>query len=868
MDLRREERTSEIEQEIRHHLQECAEHLAERGMDPKDAKAEAARRFGDVEAVRRELDQIRRKGRLRRILRMAFGSVWSDLRFTGRSYRRRPGFVIAVTLTLALGIGAATSIFSVLDAVLFRPLAYKDLDRWVEVYSGTPDRSRLSHDRVHFQGWEEAGASFLDAWVGFRWQSLVRIDGPQPESLRVTGVTPGTIGRLGIPLLMGRGFLPTDGRPGGTEVVIVTRPYWERMGSDPGIVGQTIHLETGLATVVGVLRGDVKFPDYGSPAELWMPIREDFTVGGRELRSVQGVWARLSPGVTIEQAQARADWASSLLQAETPVRSGWSIVLRPVGRHRTSGALRQALWVLAATVGLLLLIAAINAVNLILVRTTTRIREFSVRRSLGCSRTRLTRQLLVEGTVLGLGGAIGAVGLARLGVQNIGPILPSSLIWSSPHLIQVEGRTLAFSFAMALLVGAVLGLVPSLAGSRMKVLNSDRNEGETPRQRRVRRVLVVGQIAISLTLLATGGLLARSVTNLLAVDSGYDVGRVATMEFHLPASRYPSPPERLDFVRRIETRLEALPGVAGVAISNGSGFMASEVLQTEGGYTPEVQPRLIPHTSVGPDFIETLGLELLVGRGFDRTELAQASDVAIVDQDLANFLWADAAPVGRRFRAGDGRWLEVVGVVRELRMMGRDQSDGPYQILLPISEKDPDPSFDLKIRTTSDPSLVLPELRAQVTELDPWLSIHLRTAASALAEWEAEPRFLLLLTTLLATTAVALATVGLYGILAYTVRTREKELGVRIALGADRAGVMGLVFRDGLTMTTVGIAAGLGGALLASRLVESLLFEVGPRDPVALGSSVVLFLAIASAASSIPAFRATAIPPASTLRRD
>ncbi len=859
----------EIEREVQHHIEDCAQQLIDRGMPADAAWAEARRRFGDAASVRRELEEIAVEGRFREMAAETVRSLAADVRVALRSLRRRPGFAIAVVATLTLGIGAATSIFSVLDAVLLRPLAYRNADRWTEVMRGPAGQAQMSFEVDFFQKWRDVGDSFADSWVGFTMQSFVRTDGERAEPLDGLAITPGAIEALGVPVLLGRGFTDSDAVPGGPHVVILTQRYWDRLGRPDDILGHTIGLDTGPATVVGILGGGVRFPEYGRGRDIWIPMRSDFTAAGRDVGFIQGAWALRRAGMTVEAAQERADAAAAALQEAKPTERGWPVVLEPIGRFRAQGELAQGLWVLSGTVTLLLLIAVVNGVNLLLVRATTRAREFAVRASLGCSKARLTRQLLVEGAVLGLGGALGAVALAWFGVRALGPILPSSLLFRSPYAVAVEGRTLVFAFASALAAGAVLGLVPSLAGVRMDALSAGRGGGETPRHRRARKGLVAAQIALSLTLLAIAGLLARSLGTLMQVDTGFEVERIAVLEFQLPRERYPSGAERADFIARLEERIRSSALVESVAVSSGGGFMFGNAIEAEDGAVPESQPYMIPNTHVTGSYIPTLGLELMEGRGFTPADAARGKEVAVVDRDLSHFLWGDAPAVGRRFRVGDAPWVEVIGVVRELRLMGRDQRQGPHQILFPVPESGPGSYMHVSIRTPGDPSALLALAREAVADIDPWLPIiGLRTASDVLAEEEALPRFMLLLMSLLAAAAVVLASVGLYGVLSYAVRTRERELGVRMALGADRRGVMGLVLGDGFRITATGIALGLVGAAASARLVESLLYEVGPRDPWALAGSAALFLAVALAASYVPARRATGIHPADALRAE
>ncbi|MDT8369892.1 MAG: ADOP family duplicated permease [Longimicrobiales bacterium] len=860
-------RGEDLEAEIRHHIRESADLLITQGWDPEDAWHEAERRFGDPGAVREELDAIGRHRHLADRVTGVLARLLVDFRVALRGLRLRPGFAAAVVATLALGVGTATAVFTVVDAVLLRPLPYADAERWMEVWGGTAERSSPVQTPERFDGWRDAGSAVADAWVGITRQTLVRTDGTVPEPLSMVAITPGAVSLLEVPLLFGRDFAEEDAEPGAESVAILTRRYWERLGADRGVLGTTLHLETGPATVVGVLREDVKIPDHGPVADLWVPLRRDFTAAGREVPGIYRVWARRPPGLSLEAAQDRANVVAASLEEARPGDTGWSLVLHPLGEHRINPGPERGVRILAGTAALILLIAVVNGVNLILVRTTARRRELAVRVSLGCGRARLARQLLVEGLVVGGMGAMGALALAALAVPGLRPMMPGSITFFSPYPVTLEGRAVGFCVLAALAAGALLGLVPALRDPSLTALTGSRTGDDPPGQRKLRRGLVAAQVALSLTLLTVAGLFGRSMATLLAVDPGFDVERVALAQFTPPSSRYPSAPERAEVLRGIEERLRTVPGVEAVGTSSGTGFSFGSAIETEGDPAPEEQPYLIPYTSAGAGYLEAMGFEVEEGRGFIESDVGR--EVAVIDRDLATFLWHGGSAVGRRFRIGDDEWIEVVGVVRELRLMGRDERDGPYQFLRSPRAEGPGSFMELAVRTRGSPSAVLPEIRMAIAAIDPWISVHsLRTAADALAEEEGEPRFLLTLMAALAAVALALASVGLYGVLSYSVGQREREMGIRMALGAERGRIRRMVLLDGLGVTILGIALGVGGAWLASDLVTSLLYEISPRDPLALGGSAILFLAVAALASWIPARRATGVDPAEVLRSE
>ncbi|MBW3535324.1 MAG: ADOP family duplicated permease [Gemmatimonadetes bacterium] len=865
-------RRDDLDDEIRHHVLECADLLVRQGWSRADARAEAERRFGDVDRIRGEMADARAGGRGTAGPGALLRSAGSDLCYALRGLRGSPGFAAAIVATLGLGLGAASSIFSVVDALLLRPLPYAAAERLVEVnhaawqsHGYTPGTTA---SRV--RGWQEAASGLADGWVAWRLLSLVRTDGAAAEELAVVAVTPGADTLLGIPLLLGRAFSADDGRPGSADVAVLGRGYYERLGGDPGIVGRTLRLESGPVTVVGVLRGGVRFPTWGGDADLWIPIRDDFTAADRPIPNVGGLWARLRPGVSLAAAKERADVLAATLQEQEPLEDGWAVRLEPVGAHRAGSDLKRALWTLSATVAALLLIAWVNGVNLVLVRASARSREMAVRLAIGGSRLRLVRQLLVEGLVMGVLGGLAALALAILAVTGIRGIIPWVVAYSSPHPLEVEARTLAFAFGASLLVGTVLGLAPALQAMRGGGLSSlaGQRSDDAPGGRRLRSGLVVAQIALSMTLLAGAGLFVKSFARLVSVDPGYDYERIALADIGLSPNRYPGAADRADFFRRLEEALEARPGIEAVTRTEGRGFRSGVALEPEDGRPPLDQPNVVPSAPIALDYVEVMGLDLVAGRAFEPADAG--SDAVMIDQDLARLLWGRGSAVGRRFRlAEDEAWLTVVGVVRELRLMGRDQREGPYQILYPSSPDGADPWVEVAVRVAGDPRSALVPIRDAVGELDPEQTIwRLRTAADALAQVEEEPRFLATLVSLLALVAVLLAAVGLYGVLAFSVARRDRELAVRMALGADGTRVRAMVLGEGLVVAAAGVVLGLLGALAASRAVEQLLYEVQPHDPATLAVTASLFLAVAAVASFLPARRATRVDPAAMLRRE
>jgi putative ABC transport system permease protein len=580
------------------------------------------------------------------------------------------------------------------------------------------------------------------------------------------------------------------------------------------------------------------------------------------------VWARLREGVPVEAAREAIPCVAASLQSAEPREQGWGVDLVPIGGRRTFEATERSLSLLSGTVALILLIALMNSANLLGIRTLTRSRELGIRVAIGGSRSRIARQLLAEGLLLGLLAGVCSLALAWLALTGIEGLAPESWDWWSVYSLGIERRTLLFGFTAALAAGTILGLVPSASVLRSdNLLRSRTTTDDTRTAKRARSVLVVAQVALSMTLLAGGALFVGSFLRLISVDPGFDFRRVAMADIELSNRLYPTDRDRAAYLDRFEAVLEANPAVTGATTMGGGNFYVEAVLSAEGFPPPPNQPDIIPYASVNPDYLSVTGTELVAGRSFEPLDVGQ--NVAIIDVDLARFLWGTENVIGRRFRVRENEWQEVVGVARDLRMLGRDQREGPYQILYPRSPDQIWVVATLVVRTEGDPRLLLQVLREAARSLDPEQTFwRLRTGADALSEPEQSARFLAVLMSLLAGIGVALAGVGVFGVLAYSVGRRARELGVRKALGAKEGALLAMVLREGLSLGGFGVLLGVGSALAIAGMAESLLFEVDPRDPGLLAFAAILFLVVIASASLLPARRATRVDPLEVLRAE
>lgn len=794
-------------------------------------------------------------------------TLFQNLRYAFRQIHRRPGFTGTFVLTLGLGIGAAAAMFSVVDALILKPLPYGDSEELVEVF-GYMEESGFA--RPNF-AWEEArawsdAAEFMDGVMLHARASVLFVGGAEPQSLPAEAVGPRFQEVMQVRPILGRAFNEDDAEPGADPVVILNYGFWRSaFGADPEVLGERIVLNGVRHRIIGVMPEGFKFPTY-SYTEVWLPLSRTGTVLGEEGRSV-GILARLGDE-GIETASARAT-ALSVALAETMPDMNWTAQLFPMEGKRSLG---EDMSFLAGAVALILLVAAVNAISLLLVRGWSRIRELAVRSALGASRRRLIGQLVTESTLLALLSGAAAVALAVAIVAMIRGILPSHLTFFAPHPIEVEWRTIAFSFAIAALAGLIIGLIPAFQATRRHSAAAE--AGLTPyatttrSKNRLRQGLVVGSVMLSVILLVGAGLLINSFIRLTRVDPGYRVEELAVMSMTLSSSSYPTSEARGQFLQRLEARLEALPGIEGVTVPGGMIHVGIE-LQAEGQPAPaEGQPTIVPASEVTPDYFEVMEVPIRAGRSFT---LADAeTDNVIIDLDLARFLWGESNPVGQRFRIdAESPWLTVVGMIGDLKLEGPDSREGDFEVLYP-STKDRASSYAMvAIRTRGEPGPLFNSIRDIVSDLDPQQPIYeLRPATDMYAEFIDMEKFLLVLMSVLSGLALVLAGIGIHGVLAFAVAQRQRELGIRIALGAHTGTLAKHVIGEGLALAAFGVVLGIMGALALSRLVRSLLFDVEPTDPLTITVIAVLALFAAALASYRPARRAMRVDPVEVLRAE
>jgi predicted permease len=867
----------EVDEEIAFHLAMRAERLRALGLAPEDATAAARRRFGDVEHVRRACVEIDRQLVRRRRAADHLGDLMQDLVLALRGLRRAPGFAAAALLTLALGIGAATAIFSVAYGVLLRPLPFPDADRIVAVsvdLAGTgtghgtlsaPEYVDLVRDARAFAG--------LAAWRASDDRTLGG-DG-QPERLRVVVATASLFDVFGMRAAVGRTFGAAEDGATVQPVIVLTDALWRRrFGGDPAAVGRTVLLDGVSRTIVGVLPPDVRV----AGAEALVPMGLDparLRGRGAHYLSVAG---RLRPGVTLEQARADVAAFAARTVRDHPREyraGGITAAVRPL-REAWYGDARPVMRALLATVGLLLLLAAVNVANLLLVRAEARQREMGVRVALGARRGRLVRQLLTESLLLAALGAVVGVPLAALGVRALLAINPGVVPPGAE--VAVDGGVLAAVIAAVALVALVAGMAPALhaGATNVRAVIASGSAAGGRHGGRLRAALVGIEVALAAVMLVGAGLVGRSFLKLLSVDPGFRAEGALVMNVALPVVRYDSNAKTLGFYDRALARMRALPGVrtAALTVSLPLGGRTVQWSLLPEGRADDAPELPTPFLSTGTaDVFPALGIPIVRGRGFAPTDDARSGPVTVVSEALAREYWPGEDPVGKRVRlSGDGTpWITVVGVARDVRPEALSEASKPTYYLLNTQFAAmtgiADAGGTFVLRTAGDPEALTNAVRGVVRDLDPELAAdQVQTLESVVRESVARPRFAAVVLGAFGLSALVLAVVGVYGVLSYAITRRRREMAVRLVLGAPPRSVGRLVVGAGLRLAVAGVAAGLLAAVAGARVLGSLLYELSPTDPLTLAAVGATLLAAAAAASWLPARRATRVSSAEVLR--
>ena len=804
----------------------------------------------------------------------------NDLRLALRSIRGAPGFTMVAVLTLGLGIGANSAIFSFVDGVLLRPLPYPNGERLLEVFEKPPRGNRGSVSTLNFLDWKRHNAVFSEmaAQTG---AAVTLTGGSEPVQLQGGRVTWPFLDLFGLKPALGRTFSPEEDQPGKDQVVILSHRIWEsRFGSDRAVLGRVLLLDGKPYTVVGILPPGGPF-DKGFQ-DVWMPLAFSASDRTRNVRWLR-VWARLKPGVSLERAQAEMSSLAAQIERESPEsNNGWGVTLVRLVDDITTRTLRQSLFILLAAVGAVLLIACANLANLQIARASARGRELAIRAAVGAGRWRLIRQFLVESLLLALLGGLLGVLIAYGFIAALKAWIPPDLL-PPEAVVRLDIRVLLFTASTVVATGLLFGIIPALNAVRGDLALSLKEGGvrttSSAGNRRVRDLLVVIEVAMAFILLSGAGLLIRTFYDLLRVNPGFETSRVLTMSLPMAADQYPDEDHIVSYLSRVQDKIAAVPGVRGVGATSVLPFLGwgwEMPFHVEG--MPPVGRANRPtcfFKVVSPSYFGTLGMHLREGRSLSDTDTARAPFVAVINQSMAERYFPGEPPVGKRIllprilsgkHRGPDTWWQVAGVVGDEKVRGlNDSSAGVYVSY----RQSPALGVSLVIRAASDPNQLVRDVQAAVRELNPSQPVaDVRPLEEIKEATLGSNRLRTGLLSLFAGLALLLAAIGIYGVLSYSVAQRGQEMGVRAALGATRWDQLRLVVGGGIALAGFGILLGVAGSLALNRVLASLLFGVSPHDPLTLLLVGVVLLVVSSAACVVPARRAMRIDPVTALRHE
>jgi putative ABC transport system permease protein len=876
-------REAEIVEEIAQHMELLYEELLEDGATAEEARRAILEDLRDNDLLAFELLRVEQAPAPEPLIlgndwrRHMFADLWQDLRFGARLLRKNYGFTLIAVLTLALGIGANAAIFSVVNAVLLRPLPFKEPDRLMIINeTKLPQFPEFSVSPANFLDWKQQSRVF-ERLVAVGPASFNLTGTGDPERLRGMRVSEGFCALLGVQPMLGRDFLPEEDQQGRNRVIILSHGLWQsRFGGDPAIVDRAITLDGQSYTVVGVMPSGFQFFDRTN--QLWTPMaftpQQAQNRGGHSL----AVIGQLRPENSLEQARTEMTAIAERLAAQyAEVNQGWNVKLTPLMEY-TVRRIKPALLVLLGAVAFVLLIACANVANLLLARASNRQKEIAIRTALGAGRWRIIRQLLTESVLLSLaGGALGLL-LANWGLEVLLKFVPQELPRMSD--VSLDARVLAFSAAITLLTGLVFGLIPALQASRpdlhQTMKDGGRGSTEGGRRQFVRNSLVVLEVASALVLLVGAGLMAKSFMRLQEVEIGFNPEKALSVSVALPGNKYPQEERQIAFFQQLLERVAALPGVQSVGATSlvplgGDDFILN--FEVDGQPPPAPDDRQNTHYySVSPDYFEAMSIPLLRGRHFTEQDTRDSLPVAIINESMANKIFPGEDPLGKRItfdlRAEKPAWFEIVGIVGDVKHYSPERPT-TLQTYEPYTQQT-FASMALVVRTTLEPGSLTAAIRRQVLELDPEQPISsISTLDQYVSSVLAQQQFSTLLFVIFAAVAMALASIGIYGVLSYSVTQRTHEIGIRRALGAQTSDVLRMVIGQGVLLAVIGIACGVGVALLLAKLTTSfseLLFGVTATDPLTFTLIALALLGVALLACYVPARRAAKVDPMIALR--
>jgi predicted permease len=858
----------DLAEELQAYLEMLTQAKIAEGLKPEDARRAALMELGGVDQVKERVREVR-VGHL-------LGTVWKDLRYGVRTLVKSPAFTAVAVLSLALGIGANTAIFSVVNSILLRPLPYPESERLTAVWHTPPQASfpgmtKFSVSPGNYLDWKEQSRAFEQMAI-YQYAGLSLGTGGDPVPVTGAAVSSDFFSVLRAQVEKGRAFSPDEEQPGREQVVVLGHGLWQRaFGADPTLIGQTVNLNSRSFTVVGVMPAGFEFP---AEAELWVPLAWD--AAERQTRAIHDyiVVARLNPDASLAQAQAEMSTISSRLEQQYPEENkGWGAVVIPL-QEDLVGDVRPALLVLFSAVGFVLLIACANVANLMLARGANRRREIALRIALGATRARIVRQLLCESVLLSVVGGLLGLLLASWGGQLLVRLSSGSLPNSDE--VGMDVWALGFTLLVSLAAGVLAGVAPALQFSKGELSETlkqgtGRGGGGSVKQR-TRKALVVCEVALSLILLVGAGLMIRSFWKLQDVNPGFDVSNSLSMSVLLPATRYSEPQQVLAFHDRVLEQLGALPGVVSVGSTTTlplTGGGSRQPFTIEGRPAPPVSEQPLAQTRyVSPDYFRAIGIPLRQGRAFEERDREGSPQVVVISEAMARRFFPGQNPVGQRLTASfhlQQGAREIVGVVGDVKSTGLDD-EGAATMYLPFKQA-PRPWITFVARTASDPRNFIQPVSKAVYSVDKEQALTgVRTMEQVLAESLSGRRFNMTLLMTFAGLALALAAVGVYGVMNYSVMLRKRELGIRMALGARRPDVLRLVLGQGLALTLIGVGVGMAGAYVLTRLMASLLYGVTATDFLTFGSVSGVLILVGLLASFLPARRATKVDPMIALR--
>ncbi|HEY2138485.1 MAG TPA: ABC transporter permease [Chthoniobacterales bacterium] len=885
--FRRSETERDLEEELRSHIRHRADDLERLGLDRVEAARRARIEFGSQERFREEC-------------REALGgnfveSVFRDLRYGGRMLRRNPGFTAVTILTIAVGIGATTAIFSVVDAALLHPLPYLEPDQLVSIEDNLPGVGARDVGMSQPE-WQDLQHSGIFEYVSPAWYDDNNLIGSsQPLRVSLLSVAPSYFAVLGVKPQLGRGFDPENHAPGYTEEVVISDELWRRdFGSDPHILEKSVRMDTDMYRIIGVMppgfqapgrtRRDRNIEVWAATSFYGAPLPDE---PPRNRRNLPTAIARLKPGLTIAAAQSRLDALVASLQkqfpSDYPEQAGWKIRLLPL-KEIVVGDVRESLVLLLGAVGLVLVIGCANIANLMLARASARGREMAIRQALGAGRGRLTQQLLTESLLLSLIGGLAGLTILFLAKDFLVRLLPDGL----PRLgeISINWGVLLFALGASLMAGMIFGLAPALRAGRVDIVHTLKREGRgstgSRDQTRTRRILVVTEFALALVLMIAASLLLRSFWDLLNVQMGFNPGSVMVVKTRLP---YPNDPkndvyatvaQQAAFFRQILGRSKTLAGVEEAAVGDLGAIPLGHdrshqnppvPLIIQGDEAQSDTAPLVDESIVSADYFHLLGLSLRRGRLFGDVDNENVPAVAVINETMARSYWPNEDPLGKHIKLGRRAtsWTTIVGIVADTRAESLEEARVPviYSNLYQRGAH----HLAIFLRGRLDSATIADEVRKQVQSVDPTLPVFgAQTLNDTVSASLSQRRFAMEIVVLFALTALLLTGLGIYGVISYIVSERTHEIGIRLALGAERRDILQMVLRQGVGLALAGAAIGLVGAVVVSHLMRGLIYGMSPTDPLTFGGVAILLLMVALFASFIPARRAVRVDPIVALR--